>query len=757
MTLPRHPQPPAYRALALAALLLATLLPAATAFAAAPTPGPPLTIRRAPGPITVDGDLNDAGWKDATPITVWYETRVGDNVEPQVRNVAWLTYDDQYFYAAFQFDDPTPGGIRAPIGDHDNVNSTTDYGGVIIDTRNDGKSAQMFLANPNGVQYDAISNDATGEDNSPDFYWDSMGKVTKTGWNLEIRIPFSSLRYSQSSPTFGILLYRNYPRERRFQFFSARLPRNVNCFICNESKLTGLTGLTSGAHLVVAPYATAEQKAEPVPALGSPLERGDVQSDGGADVKWNPSAGLALDATFNPDFSQIEADAAQITANERFALFYPEKRPFFLEGVDLFAAPMQAVYTRTITSPSAGGRATGRIGSNAYTVLFTHDRGGGSVVIPGPFSSDFAAQEFSSNVGIGRVRHDMGSSFVSALATGREIDGGGHNYVFGPDFQWRPRPSDNITGQFLWSDSRTPNRPDLASEWDGRSLQDHAGLLYVSHNTPHWDLFTQGLDIGPEFRADQGFIPQVGYREIYFETGYTIRAPKALLSRTRLWTIEWEDAEPDGSLITRRGSFGAGIDSFWNSFWRLEANWDDFMVGDQLLSRFRPRIHWEASPGSLINFFMLQADLGDEVDFANARKGTGATLMGTLTLHPGNHLELRGDASTRWIDEDLGAGTSRLFTAEVGRLRAQWSFNARSFVRLIGQYTQTTRDTSMYAFTISPKESAFGGSALFAYKVNWQTVVYVGYGDQRVYLQPTDKLEPMERQAFAKISYAWQR
>jgi hypothetical protein len=180
-------------------------------------------------------------------------------------------------------------------------------------------------------------------------------------------------------------------------------------------------------------------------------------------------------------------------------------------------------------------------------------------------------------------------------------------------------------------------------------------------------------------------------------------------------------------------------------------------VGGQLLSRFRPRIHWEASPGRLINFFMLQADVGDEVDFANAREGTGATLMGTLTLHPGNHLELRGDASTRWIDEDLGAGPSRLFTAEVGRLRAQWSFNARSFVRLIGQYTQTTRDTSMYTFTIDPKESVFGGSALFAYKVNWQTVVYLGYGDQRVYLQPTDKLEPQGRQAFAKISYAWQR
>src|SRR5262249_15580928 len=157
-----------------------------------------------------------------------------------------------------------------------------------------------------------------------------------------------------------------------------------------------------------------------------------------------------------PDFSQIESDVAQIAANERFALFFSEKRPFFLEGIELFSTPIQAVYTRTITSPRFGVRATGKLGSLAYTGLFAQDRGGGSVIIPGPNGSDFADQDFLSFVGLARVRRDFGRSFVSLLATDREADGGVYNRVFGPDFQWRASGHDTVTGQFLMSFSRTP-------------------------------------------------------------------------------------------------------------------------------------------------------------------------------------------------------------------------------------------------------------------------------------------------------------
>jgi hypothetical protein len=554
------------------------------------------------------------------------------------------------------------------------------------------------------------------------------------------------------------LLYRNYPRDRHYQFFSARLPRDVSCFICNSNLLEGLDRLPHGAHLVVAPYASAQRLDEPVPDLGSPLVNGDVDSEFGVDVKWSPLANAAIDATINPDFSQIESDVAQIGANEQFALFYPEKRSFFLEGIDLFAAPMQAVYTRSITSPSGGLRATGRANQTSFTALVAHDRGGGLVILPGPQGSDFALQDFQSNVGVTRLRRDLGASFVSFLANGRDIDGGGHNAVFGPDFQWRPRPTETITGQALWSDSKTPNRPDLATEWDGRSLSDHAALLYWQHATPTIDWFLQGKDLGPDFRDDQGFIPQVGYREGYFESGYTMRPKDKFFSRIRAFTIDYYDEDTDGNVLARRYSFGAGMDGRWNSFFRFELNWDDVRAGNELFPRFRPYMIFQASPGRVLNQFALEAYLGDEIDFDNARKGTGTTLIGSMTVRPSNHFELRANASGRWLDvDDPTLGSGRLFTAQVERLRATYSFSSRSFIRLIGQFVQTERDTTLYTFPIAAKDQVFTFSSLFAYKLNWQTVFYLGYGDDREYTATTTELEPSSRQVFAKISYALQR
>ena len=750
--------PPRRCALLAAPLLLAALWPG-LAWPAAPVPGTPLTIERARGPIAIDGDLSDPGWQGLQPITTWFETNPGDNTEPQVKNVAYLTFDDHYLYAAFQLDDPHPEAIRAPLGDHDAVPSSTDYAGVIVDSRNDGKTAQMFLANPRGVQYDAMTSDATGEDSSPDFYWDSAGRITATGWSLEIRIPFSSLRYaSAEQPTWGILLYRNYPRDRRYQYFSARLPRDVNCFICNATKLVGLSRLPRGSHLVVAPFATTQQSSAPRAGLGTPLAAGDVKSASGLDLKWSPASSAAIDATLKPDFSQVESDVAQIVANERFALFFPEKRPFFLEGVDMLSTPLQAVYTRTVTSPLDGLRATGKLGSTAYTALVTRDRGGGLVILPGPEGSGFAPQDFTSDVEVARVRRDLGRSFVSLLATGREIESGGHNVVMGPDFQWRPRPGDAITGQGLWSETRTPMRPDLASEWDGRRLSDRALLLSWSHGTPHEDWFLQGQDLGRDFRADDGFIPQVGYREAYLDGGYTIHpSARAFFSRARFFTTDYLDLEPGGGTLGQRLSVGTGADGRWNSFLRVELNEDDVRVGGAWLSRFRPRVVVQSSPGRLLNQLSLDTYFGQEVDFDNARTGRGATFVGTVTVRPGNHLELRGDGSARWLDIGVNGGWGRLFTAQVERLRATWAFDSRSFARLIGQYVQTQRDPSLYTFAVSPKDADFTASALVAYKLNWQTVVYAGYGDDREFLQTVARLENNGHQLFAKLSYAWQQ
>ncbi len=638
----------------------------------------------------------------------------------------------------------------------------TDYAGIIIDPRHDGRTGLLLLANPNGIQYDAVSDDTNGnEDSSPDFYWNSVGRVTKTGWTLEMRVPFSSLRYPKAAKgeiqTWGILLYRNHPREFRRQYFSAKLPRDENCFICHSNPLTGLEGLPAGGHLVVAPYGTAKEEGIPRgDVLGNELVNKPVNVKAGVDAKWTPNENTALDATFNPDFSQVESDVAQISANERFALFYPEKRPFFLEGIELFSTPIQAVYTRTITSPRWGVRATGKFDTTGYTALVASDRGGGSVILPGPNESDFGNQDFKSTVAIGRLRHELGRSFVSVLATDREVSGGGHNRVVGPDFQWRPTASDSLTGQLLFSSTRTPDRPDLAAEWDGRTSTSHAADVWFSHSTTKWDVYDEYKDFGNGFRADDGFVPQVGFRENYFETGWTFR-PTGAFTRVRTSAIVDYQAEQDGPLITRSFSFATGADGFWSSFTRLRYASERIRAGDVTIARNLLFYALQFSPSGTISQIVLQGDVGQQIDFANARPGHGARVNLRVVLRPTSHLELRGDGERRWLNvkPDAGGEERRLFVAQFARLKATYTFSARSFLRLIGQYVWTTRDPSLYHDAANEKDGDFSASALFAYKLNWQTVLFLGYGDNRT-LQD-EHLEKADRQLFLKVSYAFQR
>jgi hypothetical protein len=707
----------------------------------------------------VDGDLSDPGWQGATKVTTWYETNPGDNTEPGVANVGYLAYDEKFLYAAFEFADPAPDKIRAPYGDRDNVPSTTDYGGIILDTQGETRRAILFLANPHGIQYDANTDDATGEDSSPDYFWDSAARITREGWVLEMRIPFSSLRYRKSDPQqWNIMLYRNRPRDFRYQYFSMKIPRGSNCFICRSNPLTGLTGLPAGGHLIVAPYATASQDALPRSELGSPLENKSIKADGGVDVKWTPGVTTAIDATVNPDFSQIESDVAQIGANERFALFFPEKRPFFLEGIELFSTPIQAVYTRTITSPRWGARATGKIGHTAYTALVVDDRGGGSVILPGPNSSSFADQEFHSIAAIGRVRHEFGQSFASFLVTDREIadrDGGGYNRVFGPDFRWSPSDKDTVTGQLLFSKSQTPDRPELAAAWNGQKLSGHAGEVWWQRSTRTIDWFVSYWDFSDNFRADDGFVPQVGYRETYGETGWTFR-PTGIIRRLRTFLQADYQAQRDGGLIFRQISPGFGMDALGSSFIRIRMGFDKVRAGAHTFDRTQLIYHADGSPSRIFNRVGIDGFFGKLVDFDNARPATGGSITAFATVRPTDHVELRFDGGRRYLDVDAENGHSgRLFTASVARLRTQYTFNARAFLRVIGQYVETRRDPSLYTFAVARKNGDFSGSVLLAYKLNWQSVLFVGYGDDRT-ISEEDRLEKARKQFFLKLSYAFQ-
>jgi len=717
--------------------------------------GPEIRVARAAAPIAVDGDLSDAGWAGAATVETFYETNPGDNLPPKVRTVGRLAYDDRFLYAALECDDPEPGRIRAPFSQRDVLGGGTDYAGIILDTRNDGRTAILFLANPRGVQYDAVTDDGN-EDSSPDWFWDAAGRITETGWVLEIRIPFSSLRYERKDPqTWGILLYRNRPRDFRYQMFSARLPRGRNCFVCSENVLTGLSGLPPGGNYTIAPYGTASQETLPRAGGGGSVAK-PVALDGGLDVKWTPSASVAVDATLNPDFSQIESDAAKIGVNERFALSYPEKRPFFLEGVDLFSTPVTAVYSRSITSPRWGLRGTGKLGATSFTALVAEDRGGGSVILPGPNGSDLADQDFSSLDLVGRVRHDLGRSFVSLLVTDKEVRGGGSNRVFGPDFRFSPNDADTITGQLLFSRSETPVRPDLAAEWDGRSISGHGADVWWNRSTETWDFGAEYKDFSDGFRADLGFVPQVGFREGYGEIGRTFR-PKGFFSRVRLFLLADYVADREGNVLSQVVIPGIGFDTKYNGFVRLEPRSERVLAGDKVLPRRRLVWSMSAVPSRVFGSVGLDGSIGEEIDFEGARRGHGGRVGASALVRPGDHLELDLRGEVRWLNLGAsdGSGSRRLFTAHVERLKATYTLTARSFVRAIGQYVGTRRNPALHGGDADEESGSFSASALFAWRLNWQSVVFLGYGDVRT-LSDEGGLPPESRQLFLKVSWAFQ-
>src|ERR1051325_9146857 len=214
--MPRLSESMSARCILSTAATAAMLVAAATSSAGqAITRGQSYPITRAKGPIVIDGDLQDEGWREAVRIDKWYEINPGDNIEPGVRNVAYPTYDDRFFYAAIEFEDPNPRLIMAPYSDRDTLPQNADYGGIFLDTRNEGHTAYEFQVSARNVQFDAVMDDNGGNENSsPDFFWESAARINDHGWTLEIKIPFSSLRYHKLDPqSWGVMLWRNYARD----------------------------------------------------------------------------------------------------------------------------------------------------------------------------------------------------------------------------------------------------------------------------------------------------------------------------------------------------------------------------------------------------------------------------------------------------------------------------------------------------------------------------------------------------------------
>ncbi|HEX7829554.1 MAG TPA: DUF5916 domain-containing protein [Thermoanaerobaculia bacterium] len=710
-----------------------------------------IEIARLQGAVTIDGDVSEAAWQSARGVDSYVEYFRSDNTTPPAKTRSFVAYDDGAIYVAWIADDPNPSAIRAPLVDRDNVRGDQDYVAILLDTANRKTSGINFRVNPRGVQTDSLLNEATGEEDfSPDFFYEAVARQTATGWSAEMRIPLASLRYPSTDPqTWGVILLRNYPRDFRYIMANITIPKNSGCFLCHAAELTGLTGLPSGSHMTMTPYSTASVRRDYATGAGAggrelPIAN-QFDNDLGFDMKWNPSTRLTIDATLNPDFSQVEADVPQMAVGERFALAFPEKRTFFLESVDLLKTPLQAVYTRTINAPAWGMRATGDVAGSAYTFLVTEDRGGGSVILPSAEGSDFIPGEFRSRIALGRIRRTFGKSFGAFLVSTREVEGGGHNRVFGPDFVWRLNSRDRVIGQFLASSTKNPVRTDLHESFDGREADGLAYRTVYRRDEKRYDIWTLASAISPGFRADNGFVPQTGLRRYALWTGVRTY-PSNFLSFFRAYSGTEYDGGYDNNEVLRRGVYqGFEFEGKWGSSGWVTAQYEDERVGSELLHRNYVTFELAAAPKRWLPAIQFDGSAGQKLDYAGAQVGNGATLNLSSTLRATDHLELQLKTSREWLDVD---GT-RLFDAKIDWLKFTYTFSARSLVRMVGMQKEITRRDA-------DRNRSLSLSGLYSWKLNWQTVFFVGYGDSSI-TGETGALIPDTRSVFMKVAYAFQR
>ena len=676
--------------------------------------------------ITLDGTLDEPVWRRAQVYDRFWEVFPSDNIEARVRTEMRIAFDGAALYVAVHAFDPNPGDLRAPFARRDNVLADQDMLVLFVDPVGNRKFAHFFRVNPRGSVGDGLFNeDSQSEDFSPDFEFDVVTGRFAGGWTAEFRIPFSSLRFADPpSNEWTVMLFRNQPRDQRYRMSSSKLPRVSTCFMCLNEPLTGLAYLPPARHLALTPNVTVrgvETRDEPLP------RRREDEVVPSLDIKWRPRADIIVDATINPDFSQVELDTPQLAGNTQFALFFPEKRPFFLEGADIFESPFRAIYTRSITDPAWGARVTQRTDNFDGTVLVSRDDGGGLVLLPGTYRTDFASQDFKSIASFARGRWQAKGATLGVVATDRSIEGGSYNRVGGADFAWFATNEHHFRGQVLGSTTTAFFPNGKLEKGDARSS--HAATLDWNLRSPKWDEYLVFEDIGSDFRADNGFVAQSGYRRAYSETARKFIDQWGFNEVSPYMNAEYKTTR-HGDLLYQQTNVGVrfGLPRA-TTIW-LEARPNNRIVvreNGPILTRHQGYVGIESNPFPWFARLFAEVAFGDRVDVANSRVGTGyfVSFQASVRPHVRAEVEYRIDSDVIDAKEDV-TGSKRILSQSAQQLLALWHFSARDSVRTILQYASIRRSPSLWESPVSGKENSSTASIVYGHRRGIGTTFYLG-------------------------------
>jgi len=757
-----------------------------------------IDIPRISGEINIDAKLDEPQWQQAKKVLVNNITRPYDNIPSPVNTEALLMEDGEVFYLAFIAQDPNPEQIRAYLKDRDR-SWGDDIVGVKIDAYNDQRTAYRFMVNALGVQIDGIESEVTKkESDSWDGIWSSAGKVNTNGYIVEMALPLRMLNFKETDnlQTWAIELVRFYPWDERLRLSNITMDRANSCEICQMVPAQGFRGAKQGNNLTITPAlvtGVSETRDE------DSLEwQRDNNTEASLDIRWGITPDILLNTTINPDFSTVETDSAQLNINNTFALFFEEKRPFFLDNADYFDSNYNLVYTRNINAPDYGAKLTGRQDDHSFGIFLTDDTST-NLLIPGNRASAIAEIEGDSKSAALRYRYnynpDITLGWISTLRSAQDYQNGVH----GLDARFRLNTYDVFKFQTLYSntqypedlyeqfcDSDNPEDCQAPQESDcefGDCQYSETTLRTLNSDTFSGNAFRAGYYHNDEswyyrvtydkqnagFRGDLGFIPRIDHNKFSVGGDHKWYAePGQWWNKFRIYS-DWDITHNDNDeLIEKEFDLSFHLSARYESYFRLSYSNRD-KVGSRLdksslaidgnttlFTESQYALFAEFKPVAGI-YFNTRMEIGDKIDISNNRLGDIKEIRPTFNWNVNQHLEFKLKQTYRQLDAD----NANVFIARLTDLRTTFQFNVQSFLRFSFIYNNTSRNPNNYLYEdpddIDSHSKSVSTELLYAYKINPQTVFYLGYSDHHQAEEDFSELEQDERSLFMKFSYAWIR
>ena len=675
----------------------------------------------------IDGHLDDAVWANAVRVTEFVQLAPLDGAPGTEATEVYIAYDSRNIYFGFYAHYADRGMIRANRAERDRATGDDAFS-VYFDPFLDQQRAYVFTVNAYGVQADSILSSGGGRgglgggggsrgffgpprgDRSWDALFDAGGQIVSDGFTAEMAIPFKSLRYprrgEETQHRWGFQIVRRIRGKGETVVWSP-VSRQVAGFLPQMGVLDGMQELSTSRNIEILPTFTGLQ-------LGSLSDTGgfvndDPRPEGGINFKYGVTSNLTADVTFNPDFSQIESDRPQIEVNQRFALFFPELRPFFLEGTEIFRTdgPVNLVHTRTIIDPRYGAKLTGKSGDTTIGVMYANDQAPGEL----EDSSDLAqsAQTF-----VGRVRYDLYSeSYIGAIMTNREL-AGSHNRVGGFDSNFRLGDTHAVGVSAIGSRDRDLDGFDTSGYLLNASFRRRGRNLSYS-------LFQYALS--PDFQTDVGFVKRTDQRATLGSVSYDWWPEH--------WLVSWG---PRFSYL-RGYNFGRVLEdesgsaslnfSFANNT-RVAAEVGRDMERFGGINFYKTHYGYDGVISTRLFAVGIGRSAGDQIFFDNVSPylgyETGWDTFLSLRVLPRWRSRVFFDTN-RFVDV-RNTNDDLVFDVKILRTLNTYQFTDRLLFRNIMEYNSFDRRLNL--------------NALFTYRVNAGTVFYFGYDDR---YQQADRIE----------------